>query len=104
MKKSQEQLAKQIVKQKLQEQLTKQIVKQIQEQIISEKFREPSRATNREDHQSSTTDQRLTAIEKQLDEIQSTLKDSKKEDTSYWATHQPDTGRANNEFNPFSPI
>lgn len=86
-----------------QEQLVEQIVKQLKEQIFSEKFREPSRATNCEDYQSST-DQRLTAIEKQLDEIQNTLKDSKKEDTSYWATHQPDTGRPNNEFNPFSPI
>lgn len=87
-----------------QEQLVEQIVKQIQEQILSEEFGKPSRATNREDYQSSTTNQRLTAIEKQLDEIQSTLKDSKEEDTSYWATHQPDTGCANNEFNPFSPI
>lgn len=87
-----------------QEQLVGQIVKQIQEQILSEEFGKPSRATNREDHQSITTDQRLTAIEKKLDEIQNTLKDSKKEDTSYWATHQPDTGRPNNEFNPFSPI
>lgn len=87
-----------------QEQLVEQIVKQIQEQILSEEFGKPYRATNREDYQSSTTNQRLTAIEKQLDEIQSTLKDSKKEDTSYWATHQPDTGCANNEFNPFSPI
>ena len=87
-----------------QEQLVGQIVKQIQEQILSEEFWKPSRATNREDHQSITTDQRLTAIEKKLDEIQSTLKDSKEEDTSYWATHQPDTGCANNEFNPFSPI
>lgn len=87
-----------------QEQLVKQIVKQIQEQILSEEFGKPSRATNREDHQSITTDQRLTAIEKKLDEIQNTLKDSKKEDTSYWATHQPDTGRPNNEFNLFSPI
>ena len=87
-----------------QEQLVGQIVKQIQEQILSEKFGKPSRATNCEDYQSSTTNQRLTAIEKKLDEIQSTLKDSKEEDTSYWATHQPDTGCANNEFNPFSPI
>lgn len=87
-----------------QEQLVEQIVKQIQEQILSEEFGKPSRATNCEDYQSSTTNQRLTAIEKQLDEIQSTLKDSKEEDTSYWATHQPDTGCANNEFNPFSPI
>lgn len=86
-----------------QEQLVEQIVKQIQEQILSEEFGKPSRATNCEDYQSSTTNQRLTAIEKKLDEIQSTLKDSK-EDTSYWATHQPDTGCANNEFNPFSPI
>jgi hypothetical protein len=87
-----------------QEQLVEQIVKQIQEQILSEEFGKPSRATNCEDYQSSTTNQRLTAIEKKLDEIQSTLKDSKEEDTSYWATHQPDTGCANNEFNPFSPI
>lgn len=72
-----------------QEQLVEQNVKQIQEQILSEEFGKPSRATNREDHQSITTDQRLTAIEKKLDEIQSTLKDSKEEDTSYWATHQP---------------
>lgn len=86
-----------------QEQLVEQIVKQIQEQILSEEFGKPSRATNCEDYQSSTN-QRLTAIEKKLDEIQSTLKDSKEEDTSYWATHQPDTGCANNEFNPFSPI
>ncbi len=86
-----------------QKQLVEQIVKQLQEQLFSEEFGKPSRATNREDHQ-SITDQRLTAIEKQLDEIQSTLKDSKKEDTSYWSTHQPDTGRPNNEFNPFSPI
>ena len=87
-----------------QEQLVEQIVKQIQEQILSEEFGKPSRATNCEDYQSSTTNQRLTVIEKKLDEIQSTLKDSKEEDTSYWATHQPDTGCANNEFNPFSPI
>lgn len=87
-----------------QEQLVEQNVKQIQEQILSEEFGKPSRATNCEDYQSSTTNQRLTAIEKKLDEIQSTLKDSKEEDTSYWATHQPDTGCANNEFNPFSPI
>lgn len=87
-----------------QEQLVEQIVKQIQEQILSEEFGKPSRATNCEDYQSSTTNQRLTAIEKKLDEIQSTLRDSKEEDTSYWATHQPDTGCANNEFNPFSPI
>lgn len=87
-----------------QEQLVEQIVKQIQEQILSEEFGKPTRATNCEDYQSSTTNQRLTAIEKKLDEIQSTLKDSKEEDTSYWATHQPDTGCANNEFNPFSPI
>lgn len=87
-----------------QEQLVEQIVKQIQEQILSEEFGKPPRATNCEDYQSSTTNQRLTAIEKKLDEIQSTLKDSKEEDTSYWATHQPDTGCANNEFNPFSPI
>lgn len=87
-----------------QEQLVEQIVKQIQEQILSEEFGKPSGATNCEDYQSSTTNQRLTAIEKKLDEIQSTLKDSKEEDTSYWATHQPDTGCVNNEFNPFSPI
>ena len=38
-----------------QEQLVEQIVKQIQEQILSEEFGKPSRATNCEDYQSSTT-------------------------------------------------
>lgn len=43
----------------------------------------------------------LRAIRQELAEVKSQLK--KKEDTSYWATHQPDSGCIYGH-NPFSPI
>lgn len=44
----------------------------------------------------------LRAIRKELADVNRQLK--KKEDTSYWATHQPNTGCAIGSHNPFSPI
>lgn len=44
----------------------------------------------------------LRAIRKELAEVKSQLK-KKEEDTSYWATHQPDSGCIYGH-NPFSPI
>lgn len=44
----------------------------------------------------------LRAIRQELAEVKSQLK-KKEEDTSYWTTHQPDSGCIYGH-NPFSPI